>query len=530
MSLTYKNYILLFILLAISGLALAQLSPGDLSNAHSHLEGLTNCTKCHTLGEKETSSKCLECHKEIKNLIGQNKGFHATTAGEGKECHDCHGEHFGREFQIVRFEKDTFNHSLTAYELEGKHAEIECAGCHKPELIQINVSQKKGFTWLGLGTRCLDCHTDFHQNTLSDNCLSCHNQTAFRPAPGFNHAKTDFPLIGKHLFADCEKCHVTKQQNGQEFQQFAGIEFSKCTDCHEDVHQNKFGKDCRKCHNEFSFNEVIQLSSFNHEQTDFPLRGKHVVVDCKKCHASGGYTKSLNHQHCSDCHYDYHEGQFNRRDVPQDCKECHSVNGFAPSSYGIAQHDQTGFKLEGAHLATPCFACHKKTDEWRFSGIGSRCIDCHDNIHKGYFDEKFLNGGDCNNCHSVMVWNKVTFDHDETGFKLQGKHAQTTCRQCHFAESEMEMKQQFTWDNETCTNCHEDSHFGQFIKNGESNCERCHTFTDWSPAKFDHGNARFKLDGKHAGLACISCHKPNVEEIEGYIVYKFEDISCESCH
>ncbi len=530
MGLTFKNSLLLFIFLAVSGIAAAQLSPGELSKAHAHIAGLANCTKCHTLGEKETTSKCLKCHKEINNLIDQHKGFHGTAAGSGKECHDCHGEHFGRDFQIIRFEKDTFNHRLTSYELEGKHSEIECTDCHKPELIQNNVSQKKGFTWLGLGTRCLDCHSDFHQNILSDDCLSCHNQTAFTPAPGFNHSKTDFPLIGKHQFVDCKKCHETVQRNGLEFQQFAGVEYSNCTSCHEDVHQNKFGNDCRKCHNEFSFHEVAQLSAFNHEETNYPLRGKHVFVGCKKCHTSGVYTKPLNHQYCTDCHYDYHEGQFRKDEVLQNCKECHSVNGFAPSSYGIAQHNKTDFKLEGAHLATPCFACHKKTDDWRFSGLGSRCIDCHDNIHKGYFDEKFLAGSDCKNCHSVMVWNKVTFDHDETGFKLQGKHAQTTCRQCHFAESEMEMKQQFTWNNELCTNCHEDAHFGQFTKNGETNCERCHTFTDWEPNKFDHDNARFKLDGKHAGLACISCHKSNDELLKGYIVYKFEDISCQSCH
>ena len=30
----------------------AQLSPGPLTNAHASLEGITNCTQCHTLGEK----------------------------------------------------------------------------------------------------------------------------------------------------------------------------------------------------------------------------------------------------------------------------------------------------------------------------------------------------------------------------------------------------------------------------------------------------------------------------------------------
>ncbi len=58
---------IILVVFAVSGFA--QISPGELSKAHSHLEGLTNCTKCHVLGEKETTSKCLDCHKEIKKLI-----------------------------------------------------------------------------------------------------------------------------------------------------------------------------------------------------------------------------------------------------------------------------------------------------------------------------------------------------------------------------------------------------------------------------------------------------------------------------
>jgi hypothetical protein len=31
-------------------------------------------------------------------------------------------------------------------------------------------------------------------------------------------------------------------------------------------------------------------------------------------------------------------------------------------------------------------------------------------------------------------------------------------------------------------------------------------------------------------LACVKCHKPNDTALKGYIVYKFKDISCKSCH
>lgn len=513
----------------VANLAAAQLSPGDLTNAHKHLEGLSNCTKCHVLGEQETSSRCLECHKEIKNLINQKKGFHASLEVKGKKCAECHGEHFGRNFQIIHFNNKTFDHKLTGYNLEGKHKKIECLDCHKTEFINNKISQKKEGSYLGLETECLSCHKDYHQNTLSKNCTSCHNQNAFKPALGFNHSKTDFVLVGKHQTVECAKCHKIEQRNGEKFQQFSDLEFTSCTSCHNDVHQNKFGNDCRKCHTEFSFHKVKSLSSFNHEKTDFQLRGKHNFVDCKKCH-TGSYTRPVQHKLCVNCHHDYHENQFLKNDVLTDCIECHSVSGFTPSAFGIEKHKRSKFPLEGAHLATPCFTCHKKDKKWTFK-VGNRCVDCHENIHENYMNEKYMPEIDCKTCHSTSIWNEVTFDHNTTDFALFGKHKQLTCRKCHFKQNpKNELQQQFKWENQSCTNCHNNVHFEQFKENGESKCESCHTNSNWKPEQFDHNNARFKLDGKHQDLACAKCHKPADDLLKNYVVYKFKDISCASCH
>lgn len=524
-----NHSILFLILILLFHRVSAQISPGELTRAHAHLEGLTNCTKCHILGQKGTTQKCLECHTEIKNLMDAKKGYHASSEAKGKACRDCHGEHFGRNYQIIRIDEKTFNHNLAGFELVGKHAQITCADCHNPRLIQNNISQKKEGTFLGLGTECLSCHEDYHRNTLPANCLSCHNQDAFRPAPEFNHTKTRFPLIGKHQSVECAKCHQTELVNGKQFQRFAGIEFANCTSCHEDVHRNKFGNDCRKCHNEFSFNEVKSLSSFNHNQTAFPLLGMHRVVDCKKCHTSG-YTQPVKHDRCSGCHADFHENQFRKNGKSPDCAECHSVNGFSPSSFGIERHNQMEFKLEGAHLATPCFACHLKNEKWNFAGLRTRCVDCHENIHQNTLPEKYLPEEDCKTCHSVTKWSEILFDHNATNFQLLGKHAGVNCRSCHFRETNGITKQQFSNLAGNCENCHEDVHFKQFEKSGKNDCERCHTFNNWLPDKFSHDNARFKLDGKHAGLECIQCHKPTDSLIRNYIVYKFDDISCASCH
>jgi hypothetical protein len=90
-----------------------QISPGDLTTAHAKLEGMSNCTKCHVLGEKVVNSKCLDCHTEIKNLMDEEKGYHSSADVKGKDCVKCHSEHNGRDFRIINFDPEKFDHNIT---------------------------------------------------------------------------------------------------------------------------------------------------------------------------------------------------------------------------------------------------------------------------------------------------------------------------------------------------------------------------------------------------------------------------------
>lgn len=509
--------------------AFPQISPGPLSNAHSHLEGISNCTKCHVLGKAETISKCLECHVEIDDLIKRRKGYHGYSPAGRKPCRECHGEHFGRNFQVIKLDTADFNHHLTGYRLEGKHKTADCSDCHRQQLIRYPVSQKKQGTFLGLGSDCISCHEDVHQNTLSAVCTSCHDQNAFRPAPNFDHSGTRFPLAGRHRQAACTGCHRQETRNGKPFQKFAGVQYTNCTNCHEDIHQGRFGANCRTCHSEFSFKEAGASGTFNHDQTNYPLRGRHSQVDCRECH-KGAYTRSIRHTFCSDCHTDYHEGQFVRAGRSPDCSDCHQVTGFSPSTYDIVRHNASGYALKGAHLATPCTACHKPYGKWNFAIRGDRCTNCHSDIHSTFIDQTYYPGQNCLTCHSGESWNTISFDHNRTKFSLEGRHETTGCRQCHFKQTGSKILQQFSGIGESCENCHEDVHARQFLDNGHNDCQRCHTFNNWSPDKFDHNQARFRLDGKHEGLECMKCHKLADGLIRKYIIYKFNDISCASCH
>lgn len=590
----------------------SQISPGDLSQSHADLEGISNCTKCHELGEKVSSKKCLECHDEIQSLINKKIGFHAESKVKSQECFACHSEHHGRKFEMVRFDQDNFDHSLTGYELEGKHETIDCKKCHQSENIQNRDLRKRKNTFLGLEEKCLSCHDDFHQKTLSDNCISCHDMEAFTPASKFDHDKTDYKLIGKHLDVDCKECHKVTTKNGKDFQQFADIQFNdckachddphneqllgKCTECHtetsfssfkgrgkfnhnvtgfnlkgkhnkidcfschsktnnpklvfqdkvktrrenncvachKDQHEGKYGNECSKCHKESSFLSLKKMTFFDHTVTDFPLEGKHAEVDCKKCHKKR-FSTPIDFTACNNCHKDYHKGEFNKKGISPDCKECHSLkNGFDYSLYTLEQHQTTTFPLEGAHNATPCFSCHVSENDkkWSFRNLGTNCIDCHLDKHKGFINEKYYPKQDCKICHVNETWSNVNFDHNRTDWPLTGKHRQVDCKECHIKKGENKIKivQKFKGLNNECTTCHENIHGDLFAFNGVTDCKRCHITNSWFPKKFNHNNTAFPLTGQHAEVDCKECHVPKVVNGKTKIVYKIKNFECIDCH
>jgi len=590
-----------------------QLSPGDLSEKHKELEGMSNCTQCHEIGEKVLNNKCLKCHDNIQSLLNQDRGFHASDKVIKRDCFECHSDHHGRKFDMVRFDEDNFNHNETGYALEGKHEVIDCRKCHTSDNIQNSELRNKKNTFLGLDQECLSCHDDFHQNTLSTDCMKCHDMKAFNPATKFSHDETNFALKGKHVEVDCIECHGVTTSNGVEFQEFSGIAFNdcischddahnkqipgtcaqchtetsfllfngqgkfnhnasdftlkgkhksvdcfschnetsnpklvfqdninidenNCMECHNDAHESKFGLDCAKCHNEKSFLTLNNMDFFDHTLTDYPLEGKHFEVDCKQCH-KGRYTETIDFLACSSCHDDYHKGEFRENNASPDCIECHSLNeGFEYSLYTLEQHLETTFPLEGAHVATPCYACHISEDDerWAFKELGSSCVDCHIDLHEGYISESFYPEDDCRICHINDSWVDIkAFDHTSTKWSLEGKHLDVDCRSCHFIENpdnNTVTTQKFANLETDCIACHENIHEDTFAVNGVTDCVRCHVTRSWIPENFDHNTTNFPLEGKHLEVECGVCHTSNTEKGESLILYKLNTFECIDCH
>lgn len=426
--------------------AIAQISPGELAEPHAFLEGVKNCLKCHELGAGLSTQKCLDCHKEIAAGVSSRRGYHHQVANlEKKPCFECHRDHAGRDLQLIHWPDgiNNFEHKHTGYQLEGKHKNLKCRDCHKTDLIRENLSRfgdqvNLSRTFLGLRTKCIDCHSNEHRGQLADDCLRCHSNNGWKPTTGFDHQKTTYPLVGKHRTVMCPKCHETIEERdpawpgSESFVQYKGLSFDNCTPCHKDVHQGKFGTACAKCHNTADWRDVPE-AEFDHSKTRYPLVGLHVGLECKKCHVPKEKRAPLAHERCTDCHSDIHRGQLAKRSDGGACESCHTVGGFIPSLYTSANHSSTRFALEGAHLAQPCDACHPlQTDTdgiaYRlFIWEDKRCIACHRDIHFGQFDNK-----DCTACHNVEDWKRIFFNHDnDSSYKLKGEHRRVKCTGCH---------------------------------------------------------------------------------------------------
>jgi hypothetical protein len=521
----------IIITMVVSAIQLdAQISPGDLSAPHSSLEGISNCTQCHVLGDKQTNEKCLACHKEINERISAGKGYHSSSEVKGKQCFACHSEHNGKNFELIRMDLDNFNHNLTGYPLSVPHRKKLCKECHTVKFIGDPKLKTRKNTFLGVKTECLNCHTDYHLRTLSSNCLNCHVDEAFVPASKFSHDNARFKLAGRHRNVECVKCHKINMTDGKKFQQFSGIQYTNCTSCHKDPHSNKFGQNCRQCHSEESFHIIQGTEKFDHNRTDYKLEGKHLIVNCKACH-KGKFTDPLKFDRCTSCHADYHKSQFVKDGVSPDCSQCHNINGFKLFTYTVEQHNKGPFPLKEAHLAIPCYECHKKQDTWSFRRIGISCRDCHPDIHQNYIDAKYYPDTGCISCHREARWSEITFDHANTQFALTGAHTDKSCRLCHFrADNEGKVQQVFKGLSQNCSNCHSDKHRYQFGKNGSANCTECHGTENWKASRFDHNKTAFRLDGKHISVPCAKCHKPQQEGSYLFVIYKIKDFKCESCH
>ncbi len=518
----------------------------------------------YPLEGKHAELACQQCHKaeniaEAERPAIKMKDLNRTFLGLSRDCVSCHedrhrgqlGKNCLQCHTLNDWKKPSgFDHSKTKFLLTGAHVQVACAKCHKPL-----GGAEKSLKYTGLAfAKCADCHTDPHRGAFKADCESCHSTSTWKQVlPGtlgtkFDHAKTKYPLMGKHAEVKCSTCH-----HGQAFS--APLPHAKCADCHTpDPHRGQFrarkdGGACEACHTVEGFKSA-KFAVAEHAATAYPLEGNHAAVPCAKCHPPAGRETryKVKHDLCTDCHADIHKGQFAGAPHAGRCESCHTLKGFAPSTFSLARHEKTRFRLTGGHVAVACADCHQvkrlpgtsQPAPYHFSDLS--CTGCHEDPHRGQFAQRMAQAGPggnafgCEACHTTKIWADVgRFDHASTRFQLVGSHRAVPCMGCHKPPNlELSMKNVvFSSAPMQCEGCHEDIHGGQFARNGASAaCADCHNTYKWKPSLFNHETrTEFPLKGAHQYVRCGACHKMT-REVEGRTVlfYKPTPRACAACH
>lgn len=460
------------------------LMPGRLVAAHAELED--DCDKCHVKFDRGAQAgKCLACHEAIAADVEAGRGYHGRIAE--RRCSACHTDHEGRDARIVRLDPAAFDHGLTDFVLEGRHAATACEDCHRADAPH-----------RAAPSDCIDCHhqDEPHRPSLGERCDDCHRPARWSDAR-FDHASTGFVLGGSHADVTCTDCHAEHRYEAAR---------PECVSCHraDDAHEGRFGSDCASCHGTVDW----PSATFDHQGVaHFALDGGHRGVPCASCHLAGVAASSAPRE-CVGCHA---KDDVHAEALGKACDTCHVVARWKRTE--AFDHDAlTRFALRGRHADAECSQCHRD-DRFR-DRPPMQCVDCHagddrERGHRGRF------GSRCAGCHVATGWRAVVFDHGrKTRFPLRGKHRRVACESCHrgqLFEEKLESR---------CVACHrdDDPHRGEL---GER-CESCHADAGWSGSRFDHATSRFPLTGRHRDVRCEDCHRGGQ--------FKSASTECVGCH
>lgn len=355
--------------------------------------------------------------------------------------------------------------------------------------------------------------------------LLCSGSLVLAQIPDVEKALMPGQVIQGHAKYEqaCEKCHKRFDKAAQS---------ALCLDCHKDVgadilkktrlHGRLEDQTCRKCHTDHKGRNakiaVVDKDKFDHERTNFPLKGAHKEKrgKCSACHAE----KKKYREAPSDCLACHHKEDVHKGGLGKKCADCHNEVKWTETNF---DHDkETKFKLDGAHAAAECKACHA---DGKYKDLRRDCLSCHrkdddDKGHHGRF------GGKCEKCHDDWSWKEPTFDHGrDAQYTLKGKHQRAKCTACHKAVL-------FTEKTPTkCLACHrkDDDEKGHKGTLGEK-CESCHNEKGWKDNSFDHDKTDYPLEGKHRTAKCDTCHKAGLKPAFGTNTREKAPTKCSECH
>jgi hypothetical protein len=433
------------------------------------------CDGCHTEGADGRatyrpidSKRCANagCHDNVERGAVHGRQF------ADRDCASCHTEQ--------GWKPTLFKHEEARYKLHGKHVQVKCEKCHKPNPSgAVAVYDGKAHpetVYKPIDTASCSssgCHKDAHGGLLKGKeCAECHVVDDWKKMDGgsFDHTEdTHYALVGKHRTTDCVKCHVKGEDGKARWKPVA----MDCYGCHkkDDKHKGAYGEKCFECHSVGDWNPIPAA----HDQTAFPLTGTHKQLVCVDCHTKGNGDFSGLSPDCQQCHSDPHMNQMGRF-----CSDCHTMINWEPTRFN---HSLTGFRLEGGHRFAACRSCH----EGRFYRTrDSQCLTCHvpDFIRGTPFH--VTGAVDCERCHTVYNWAPAR-EYAHRVMTFTGAHAviKRDCANCHVAYGSFNYGQKFPGasSEQDCYTCHATDYARIHPSGWSTTCVTCHGTTTWSAVR-----------------------------------------------
>jgi len=379
---------------------------------------------------------------------------------------------------------------------------------------------------------CSSCHGGF-RGTMTDACLQCH-----APIRGQIEARA-----GLHGVLALDKVR-------------------QCASCHSEHHGPAFRMVNART---FAAAGVANAAVFDHQLVGWKMDGRHLEVECAKCHKDVDVEAVKKDQHryggltrdCVSCHKDPHEGR-----MALGCADCHEQTDWKRTAY--PGHDRM-LALVGPHAGRDCRVCHAKEAKQSLENAGRskapvvrECRDCHESPHSpkfvaaSAFFATTTEGQSCAQCHKAdqMKFREpgltlTAAEHARSGFPIDAPHDSVKCEQCH-APADGKWKERFPGRREDdCASCHKDPHGGQF-KTGPfaaGGCVACHDRVRFKPNAFTvarHAQAALPLTGRHAEVECNACHRiPKTKGARQVVdgkpvdpprVFRGMPSECDSCH
>ncbi len=216
-------------------------SPGDLSAAHSRLEG--DCGACHTTVTGASRTKCIACHAtEERLLTWPELKFHASV----RDCRACHREHLGASVLSTQMDHVALAEMGLGLLASGESEVGRSVAQHLSSWIAESPVGRDGRRASRVAPaeavlRCATCHakSDAHRGMFGSNCGACHGTSGW-VIPEYRHPSS--------ASTDCAQCH-------------------RAPPCHHTPHftrvcmpvagkPNAEVRDCHSCHQVTAWNQI----------------------------------------------------------------------------------------------------------------------------------------------------------------------------------------------------------------------------------------------------------------------------------